>query len=82
MKSAWGNLVKCVACTATNGVKSWSDVGDKLAINFLHIQIISADICQVSRLSIKGSFTIVKIFSIVQRVLIIRPPSPLPKLVH
>ena len=30
----------------------------------------------------KGSFTIVNIFSIVQRVLILRPPSPLPTLVH
>ena len=28
----------------------------------------------------KGSFTIVNIFSIVQRVLILRPPLPLPKL--
>ena len=30
----------------------------------------------------KGSFTIVNIFPIVQRVLILRPPLPLPKLVH
>ena len=30
----------------------------------------------------KGSFAMVNIFSIVQRLLFLRPPSPLPKLVH
>ena len=36
----------------------------------------------LDRTKCKGSFTIVNIFSIVQRVLFLRPPSPLPKLVH